>query len=179
MMRYLLSSALLFHLFTLCVTVSDRVVVQPSSDDNPESRPVAWPESTNKVAITVQCPDHKVKLSIWMPDHSAQGSVSVFGRYAPYIRVYCRYAGRKNWYEGELWKHPAGTSGPCMGNVGTTDMLIVKWTQEEVKLMRNKEVIVHQMWGPTDGNCLKKSAFWRIQNYGTTVTEAESVSGTT
>ena len=112
-----------------------------------------------------------------MSDNSEQGFVELLGKYQV-ISVYCKEAGRKNWYSGELWQHPAGNSGPCRRAVGSTDRLIVEWTQEGVKLMRDEEIIMSRTWGPTGGNCLEKTAYWRVQNYGSTVISAESFLGT-
>lgn len=68
-------------------------------------------------------------------------------------------------------------SKPC-GSNRNTDSLIVEWTQEGVKLLREEKVIVSKKWSSTDGRCLKKAKFWRIQNYGTTVISGESIQGT-
>ena len=174
-MRNLPSFSLLLHLLSL--SSSRRVTVQPSDSSSPTSDWIAWPQSTSKVAITVQCPNHQVKVALLMPDYSEQGFVELLGKYQD-ISVYCKEAGRKNWYSGEMWKYSAGSSGPCTGNVGSTDTLIVEWTQEGVKLMRDEEIIMSRTWDLTGGNCLEKTGYWNIQNLGSTVISAESFLGT-
>ena len=167
----------LLLLYLLAISSSQRVMVKPSCCGKfPISDWITWPESTSKVAITVQCPNHKTKVKLKTPDNSNQGFVELYGKNRD-ISVYCREAGRKNWYSGEIWFYRAGNSGPCKGAVGSTDTLIVEWTQEGVKLMRDEEIILSQTWGLTGGNCLKKTAYWRVQNYGSTVISAESVLG--
>ena len=66
-------------------------------------------------------------------------------------------------------------SRPCKEVTGTKDPLTIEWTDKGVKLMRDEEVIISQVWGPTDGDCFsQKTAYWRIQNYGLTVISAFS-----
>ena len=173
-MRYLPSFSLL--LLLLLFSSSRSVTVKPSDISSPSSDWIAWPESTSKVAITVQCPKHMAKFKLKSADNSEQGFVELQGINQD-ISVYCKEAGSKTWENGEVWQHPEGDSGPCKGVVGSIDTLIVEWTQEGVKLMRDEEIIMSRTWSPTDGHCLKKTAYWRVQNYGSTVISAESVLG--
>ena len=174
-MRYLPSFSLILHL--LQFSSSQGVTVKPSDISSPSSDWIAWPESSSKVAITVQCPKHMAKFKLKSADNSEQGFVELQGIYQD-ISVYCKEAGSKNWENGEVWQHPEGDSGPCKGVVGSIDTLIVEWTQEGVKLMRDEEIIMSRTWGPKGGNCLKKTAYWSVQNHGTTVISAVIFLGT-
>ena len=171
-MKDLLRSSLLLYL--LMPSISHSVTVHPSNSSDPDSEDVLWPESTNKVAITVQCPNHKLKFSVGQPD---QGNVILRGANES-ISLFCKDAGSKRFYDGERWFYSVDSSGPCKGAVGSTDTLIIEWTQEGVKLMRDEEIIISRTWGPTDGHCLKKTASWRIRNSGSTVISGKSVLGT-
>ena len=171
-MKDLMSASLLLYL--LILSSSDTVTVRPSS----ESKKVEWPEATNKVAVIVKCPKHVAKINIFMPEGTTQGSVILRDRNREIIAIYCKNAGRKNYYQGEIWRYPSGSSGPCKGNMGSTDTLIVEWTQEGVKLMRDEEIIFSRTWTPTDGNCLEKTGFWSLKNYGSSVISAAIVLGT-
>ena len=155
-------------LYLLILSSSGSVTVPPSRSDHqvPASDWIAWPES-NKVAITVQCPNHVVQLLLSKIDNTEAKYVGLRGKDA-YIWTRC----------GDVWlEHPAGISGPCRGNVGSTDTLILEWTQEGVKLMRDEEIILSQTWGPTYRSCLEKINFWRIKNHGSTVISAKSILG--
>jgi len=173
MVTYLLKSLLLLSLLvplSLCVTV------QPSSTgSDPKSSPQTWPISSNRVAITIKCPSHYVKLSPLLPDGSVQGTLLFRGK-DENISVYCNDAGDKNYWGGERRWYPAGNRGPCY--TGESETLIIEWTEVGVKVLRGDEVILSQEWGPTDGHCLKETGFWRIQNYGDTVISEESILGT-
>ena len=171
MVTYLLKSLLLLSLLvplSLCVTV------QPSGGF-PKSSEQIWPVSSNKVAITVKCPSHKVKCSIVLLDKTEQGNVVLWGK-DENISVYCKDAGDKNYWGGERRWYPAGNRGPCY--TGESETLSIEWTEVGVKVLRGDEVILSQEWGPTDGHCLKETGFWRIQNYGNTVISGESILGT-
>ena len=171
MVTYLLKSLLLLSLLvplSLCVTV------QPS-EGYPKSSEQIWPASSNKVAITVKCPSHKVKCSIVLLDKTEQGNVVLRGKDGK-MSVFCKDAGDKKTYDGEIRWYPADNRGPCY--TGESETLIIEWTEVGVKVLRDDEVILSQEWGPTDGHCLKETGFWRIQNYGNTVISGESILGT-
>ena len=155
----------------------ERVTVQPSGNSNTNSRFVTWPQSTNKVAITVQCSSYRAKLGIFWSEDTVQGFVELLGLDKD-VRVHCKDAGKKNWYGGEIWYHPVSKSGPCLENTGPTDTLIIEWTQKGVKLMRDKDLILSREWKSTDGHCLKKAAFWRLQNYGNAPVTGQDFLGT-
>ena len=146
---------------------SDSVTVQPASLGNsPVSNWVPWPDSTNKVFMTVQCPSHNVKFSPSSSSNAEIGFLELYGT-GQDIGVFCMGT-RKT-------LHPVGAKGPCAGITGRKDTLMIEWTDTGVKLMRDEEVIISQVWGSTDGDCLtKKTAYWRIQNYGSTVISAFS-----
>ena len=155
------------------------VTVPSSNSSNPFSEDEVWPEDSNKVAITVRCPNHHVKFILQKPGVPDQGNVILRGENGS-ISVFCKDAGDKDYYEGEIKTYPVNRTGPwpCRGNVGSTDTLIVEWTQEGLKLMRDEKIILSRTWGSTDGHCRKKPVSWRIQNWGSTVILAESVVGT-
>ena len=164
--------SLIIHL--LMTTSSDSVTLQPSPGNYPASRWIPWPESTNKVLIIIQCPNHRLKFSPSTKSHGGIGFLELFGT-GTAVRVFCKGAGSKSWYDGEKWSHSVGATGPCTGITGPEDTLMIEWTDTGVKLMRDEEVIISQVWGSTDGDCLsKKSTYWRIQNYGSTVISARN-----
>ena len=138
------------------------MTVQPASFGNfPVSKLVSWPESTNKVFITVQCPSHKVKFSPSSSRDAEIGFLELYGT-GQDVGVFC--TGTKKTL------HPVGPTGPCTGITGTKDTLTIEWTDKGVQLMREEEVIISQVWEPTDGYCIsEKSAHWSIKNYGSTV----------
>ena len=175
-MEDLISAWLLLNFLLLSST--DTITVEPSSSNKPESEKEEWPEATNKVAVEVQCPMHIAKIRLFMPDKTVQGNVVISGKNGDFMKIYCKYAGTRSYFEGENWEYPVGSSGPCRNNVGSTDTLIVERTQEGVKLMRDEEIIMSRTWSLTDGNCLEKTGFWSIQNWGTTVISGENVLGT-
>ena len=163
--------SLLIHL--LIIYSSESVTVQPAPG-NPASDLVPWPELTNKVLITFQCPRHHVKFSLSSSSNALIGNVELYGT-GKAVGVFCKGAGSKSWYDGEKWSHSVGATGPCTGITGPEDTLTIEWTDTGVKLMRDEEVIISQVWGSTDGNCLsEKTAYWRIQNYGSTVISARN-----
>ena len=153
---------------SLCVTV------QPSGGF-PKSFEQIWPVSSNKVTITVKCPSHTVKCTVLLLDKTEQGNVVLRGKDGK-MSVFCKDAGDKKTYDGEIRWYPAGNRGPCY--TGESETLIIEWTEVGVKVLRGDEVILSQGWGQTDGHCLKETGFWRIQNYGNTVVSGESILGT-
>ena len=150
---------------------SGRVTVQPSKGNPQLSAQVTWPESTNSVATTFQCSGYQLKLTLYL-ENTESGFIELQGRSKP-IRVYCKDAGDKKWFDGTRWFHDVGNSGMC--NTGQTETLIIQWTQEKVKVMKGNEVIMSQKWGPTDGHCLEKTMFWTLTNFGDTVVSAENI----
>ena len=146
---------------------SDSVTVQPASLGNsPVSNWVPWPESTNKVFMTVQCPIHNVKFSPSSSSKAEIGFMQLYGT-GTAVGVFCTGAKKT--------LHPVVASRPCKEVTGTKDTLTIEWTDTGVKLMRDEEVIISQVWGPTDGDCFsEKTAYWRIQNYGLTVISAHN-----
>ena len=161
-------------LLLLCILIlpsSYCVTVQPKV----KSDWITWPGSTNKVALTVRCPSYWVKFSLRQSYNHEAGFVQLgSGK----INIYCNGAGRKNWYGGENWGHwPAYNLRLCSGNTGSTDTVIIEWTQRGVKVIRNEVVIVSRNWQSNYGYCLEKAEFWRLQNYGSTVISGESVLG--
>ena len=162
----------------LMLSSSHNVTVPSSSWSNPVSKVVVWPKVTNKVAIKVQCPDHQVKFILLMADSTVKGWVILRGKNSDTLSVFCKDAGDKQDYGGKVWKYPAGKLGPCRGNVGSTHTLVVKWTLEGMQLIRDEKIVISRTWGSNDGHCLKKTAFWRAQNYGSSAFSAEIVLGT-
>jgi hypothetical protein len=129
------------------------------------------------VAITVQCSSYKAKLRVFLSEDTVLGAVALLGKDNDTM-VYCKDAGKKDWYGGERWYYPVSKSGPCHENTGPTDSLIIEWTQKGVKLMRDKDVILSREWKSTDGNCLKKTVFWKLQNFGIEPVIGQDVLGT-
>ena len=153
-------------IYLLMISSSDSVTVQPSPS-RPVSDLVPWPEFSNKVFITVQCSGHHaVKFSPSSSSNSEIGFLELYGT-GQDIGVFCTGAKKK--------LHPPGATGPCKEVTGTKDTLTIEWTDTGVKLMRDEEVIISQVWGPNDGDCFsEKTAYWRIQNYGSTVISARN-----
>jgi hypothetical protein len=112
-----------------------------------------------------------------LPDETVQGAVELEDPDKK-LMVFCKDGGKKDWHGGERWYHPVSKSRPCFENTGTTDTLIIEWTQKGVKLMRDEDVILSREWKSTDGHCLKKAAFWRLQNYGNAAVTGQDFLGT-
>ena len=101
-MENLLLNSLLIHL--LMIYSSDSVTVQPSARDNyPASDWVPWPESTNKVVITVQCPVHAVKFSPSSSSKAEIGFMQLYGT-GTAVGVFCTGAKRRStqWLHHDL-----------------------------------------------------------------------------
>ena len=97
-MKDLLLSPLLLYL--IVPSISHSVTVQPSNSSDPDSEDVLWPESTNKVAITVQCLKHHSKFSLGQPD---QGNVTLCGANGS-ISQFCKMlVVRGSMLAGVLW----------------------------------------------------------------------------
>ena len=170
-MKNLLHYLLLFHF--LMLHSCESVTVQPSSSRFPYSFQVTWPKSS-KVTITVQCPSHFARILLYLPDESLKGTMILkFG----VISIWCKDAGSMDFYGGEKREYAVESSGPCTDDTVPSETVIIEWTQTGVKVVRNEELIVSREWGATDGSCLKKTGYWKIQNRGSTVISGENVQG--
>ena len=175
-MRHLQTN-LHFLLINLIVVSSDKVTVQPSSTNNPFSAWVTWPQSTNKVAVTIQCPNFLPKVVLKTLDGFDLGTVAFTGpTYWKQLVVHCKEGGAKDWFGGNRLKFWTWRWGMCRS--GSSETFIIEWTTVRLKITRWDNVeVFSRNWAATDGKCLLKAGFWRLQNYGTTVVSAKSVLG--
>ena len=159
----------------LLITVSsENVTVHPSANSNPFSVWMTWPQSTNKVALTIQCSSYDPKLNFKMSDGFTIGMLELKS-YRKILNIHCKQGGTSNWNGGNLLKFSTRNWGIC--NSGTSETLIIERTSATLKIMRGDVLVFSRNWEATDGKCLSEAAFWRLQNYGTTILSARSILG--
>ena len=162
--------------WTTDTMVSDKqVTVHPSSTSNPFSVWITWPQSTNKVASTIQCSGYQSKVDFKTSDGVTMGMVEMKS-YTKQLWIHCKEGGTKDWYGGNKLIFSTRSWGICRS--GTTDTLIIERTALALKIWRGDEEVFSRNWAATDGKCLLKAGFWRLQNFGNTVLSAWSILGT-
>ena len=163
-------------LINLLMVSSETVTVQPASRNKfPSSVWLSWPRSTNKAALTIQCSSYDLKVTFLSSDGFAIGAIEIKSPQKE-LWIYCNEGGTKDWYGGNLLTFPTDNWGICSS--GTTETLIIERTSKRLNIMRDDDVVVFSRnWAATDGKCLLKAGFWRLQNYGTTVVSAKSILG--
>ena len=150
-----------------------KVTVQPSETSRPTSVWISWPQSTNKVALTIQCSRYQPKFEFKTSNGLDIGMVEMKSPYSLFI--HCKEGGRKNWFGGNFLSFSTRSWGMC--RYGTSETLLIERTSERLKIMREDVVVFSRNWAATDGRCLLEAGFWRLDNYGTTVISAESILG--
>ena len=154
---------------------SEKVTVEPSSTSFPVSVWITWPQSTNKVTLTIRCSSYKLKVTFKSLDGVGLGMAEISSEQRE-LWIHCSEGGNKGWYGGNLLTFSTTDWGICSS--GTTETLIIERTSERLEIMRgDDEVVFRRNWAETDGKCLLKAGFWRLQNYGTTVVSAKSILG--
>ena len=170
-----LQTILLYLLMMKLLTVSsENVTVHPSSNSNPASVWMTWPQSTNRVALTIQCSSYQLKLTFKMSNGFSIGMLELKS-YWKVLQIHCKEGGTSNWYGGNLLQFSTRNWGIC--NSGTSETLIIERTSARLKILSGDLVVFSRNWAATDGKCLSEAAFWRLQNYGTTILSARSILG--
>ena len=171
----LLQTILLINLILLDLSSSEKVTVYPSSTSDPASDWITWPQSTNKIALTIQCSSYNPKVAFQMLEGgSMQGMFVIRSTYKDLL-IHCREGGARDWNDGNLLTFPTTSWGICSS--GTSETLTIERTSVIMKIMKGDVVVFRRKWAADDGKCLLDAGFWRLQNYGTTVVSAESVLG--
>ena len=154
---------------------SEKITVQPSSTGNPVSAWITWPQSTNKLATKIQCSNYHLKIAFKASEGVDLGMFEI-SRSRRQLWIHCIEGGKKDWYGGSLLKFSTWSWGICRS--GTSETLLIERTSVALKIMRGYVEVFSRNWAATDGRCLLKAGFWRLQNYGTTILSARSILGT-
>ena len=175
-MRQLQTILLKLLLMKLLTVSSENVTVHPSLNSNPFyfSVWITWPQSTNKVALTIQCSSYQPKVDFRVSDGSEIGMLELISA-NKILQIHCKQGGTRYWYGGNLLQFSTRNWGIC--NSGTSETLIIERTSARLRIMMGDVLVFNRNWAATDGKCLSEAGFWRIINYGRTVVSAESILG--
>ncbi|KAL5266359.1 hypothetical protein ACHWQZ_G003697 [Mnemiopsis leidyi] len=148
------------NLLLLNLVASEKVTVYPSSTSSPASDWITWPQSTNKIALTIQCSSYHLKMAFQMLEGDSIGMFEIISTNKDLL-IHCKEGGARNWYDGNLLTFPTTSWGICSS--GTSETLTIERTSVKLEIMKGGVVVFRRKWAADDGKCLLDAAMRLLQ----------------